>query len=170
MRLRTEKGEKVIIDFRSADVTHPILCVSGMSKRSIQAVLDHKYGLPTNALEAARLDVWRRFVLPPSKDGRTMMSMTVRSVMRDGDEDGVVEEAPEEAGVDDDEREDAMASEMRGSDVTHECHEEASPIDAHSISSMVRTKRARTRARPTTSTTRWGSARRDESFKQATAS
>ena len=49
-RLRTEKGEKVMIDFRSANVTHPILSVSGMSKRGIQAV-----------------QLWK-----------TMMSMTVR--------------------------------------------------------------------------------------------
>ena len=33
--------------------------------------------------------------------------------MREGDADGDVEEAPEDAGVDDDEREDAMATEMR---------------------------------------------------------
>ena len=43
VRLRTENGEKAMIDFRSASVTHPILSVSGMSKRGIQAVLGHKY-------------------------------------------------------------------------------------------------------------------------------
>ena len=34
--------------------------------------------------------------------------------MRDVDEDGDVDEVPQDAGVDDDEREDAMATEMRG--------------------------------------------------------
>ena len=43
VRLRTENGEKVMIDFRFASVTHRILSVSGMSKRGIQAVLGHKY-------------------------------------------------------------------------------------------------------------------------------
>ena len=43
VRLRTENCEKVTIDFRSANVTHPILSVSGLSKRGIQAVLGHKY-------------------------------------------------------------------------------------------------------------------------------
>ena len=41
VRLRTEHGETVI---RSVNVTHPILSVSGMSKRGIQAVSGHKYG------------------------------------------------------------------------------------------------------------------------------
>ena len=35
VRLRTESDEKVMIDLRSANVTHPILSVSGMSKRGI---------------------------------------------------------------------------------------------------------------------------------------
>ena len=35
VRLRTESGEKVMFDLRSANVTHPILSVSGMSKRGI---------------------------------------------------------------------------------------------------------------------------------------
>ena len=35
VRLRTESDEKVLIDLRSANVTHPILSVSEMSKRGI---------------------------------------------------------------------------------------------------------------------------------------
>ena len=54
---------------------------------------------------------------------------------QDGDEEGDVEDPPEDAGVDDDEGEDAVATEMKGPD--HKRHEETSSINAHSISSMV---------------------------------
>ena len=49
VRLRTETGEKAMIDFRSASVTHPILSVSGMSKR----VVGHKKRVPSKGLATA---------------------------------------------------------------------------------------------------------------------
>ena len=82
-----------MIDFRSASVTHPIFNVSGMSKRGVKAVLGHKYGYL-------------------QKSSKRLVPMK-----QDGDGDGDVEEPPEDAGVDDDdEGEDAVATEMRGPD------------------------------------------------------
>ena len=112
VRLRTEKGEKVMIDFRSANVTHPILSVSGMSTRGIQVVLGHKYGYRQRGSQ--RLDLTCRgdlYFLRAKMENDDVHDCAL--VMRD--EDGDVEEAPEDAGVDD-EREDAMATEMRGPD------------------------------------------------------
>ena len=65
-------------------------------------------------------------------------------VMREGDEDGDVEEAAEDAGVDDDEREDAMATEMRGPEEPTNAMTKHHQLTHNSISSMVRTVRART--------------------------
>ena len=70
VRLRTENGEKTMIDFRSASVTHPISSVSGTSKRGIQAVLGHKYGYLQKG--SKRLDLTCRgdLYLIPSEDGK----------------------------------------------------------------------------------------------------
>ena len=125
VRLRIESGEKVMIDFRSANVTHPILSVSGMSKIGIQAVLGHIYRYLRRG--SKRLDLTCRGDLyflrarmenddvqncpPVMRDG-----VQDALVGREGDEDGDVEESAEDAGVDDDEGEDPMATEMRGPD------------------------------------------------------
>ena len=110
VRLRTETGERVTIDFRSARVTHPILSVSGMSKRGIQAVLGHEYGNLQKG--SKRLDLTCRgdlYFLRAEMENKQVNDCA--PVMRDdedvpmkqdGDEDGVVEEPPEDAGADDD--------------------------------------------------------------------
>ena len=124
VRLRTENGEKVMVDVRSASVTHPILSASGMSKRGIQAVLGHKNGYLEKG--SKRLDLTCRgdlYFLRAKMENEQVHDCA--PVMRDeedvpmrqdGDEDGDVEEPPEDAGVDDDEGEDAVATEMRGPD------------------------------------------------------
>ena len=74
-------------------------------------------------------------------------------VMRDGD--GDVEEAPEDAGVDDEK--DAMATEMTGPDertIAMKKHDQLTHVP-------FRTMRVGTSVRPTTSTNGWGSTRRD---------
>ena len=53
VRLKIETGEKVMIDFMSASVTHTILSVPGVSQRVIQSVLDYKYGYLQKELETA---------------------------------------------------------------------------------------------------------------------
>ena len=124
VRLRTENGEKAMIDFRCASVTHPILSVSGMSKRGIQAVLGHKYGYQHKG--SKRLDLTCKgdlYFLRAKMENEQVHDCA--PVMRDdedapmgqdGDEEGDVEEPPEDAGVDDGEGEDAVATEMRGPD------------------------------------------------------
>ena len=105
-----------MIDFRSANVTHPILSVFGMSKRGVEAILGHKYGY-LQKKGSKRLNLTCRgdlYFLRAKMENDDVHDCA--PVMRDGDEDGDVEEAPENAGVDDDEREDAMATEMRGPD------------------------------------------------------
>ena len=47
-------------------------------------------------------------------------------VMREGEEDGDVDEAPKGATIHDDERETVIATEVRGPDGNHTCHEAAS--------------------------------------------
>ena len=124
VRLRTGNGEKVMVDFRFASVTHPILSVSGMSKRGIEAVLGRKYGYLQKS--SKRLDLTCRgelYFLRAKMENEQVHDCA--PVMRDdedapmgqdGDEEGDVEEPPEVAGVDDNEGEGAMATEMRGPD------------------------------------------------------
>ena len=57
--LKTESGEKVMIDFRSAKVTHPILRAAGVSKRRHPGSSRPRTRVPTKGLETARLDVQR---------------------------------------------------------------------------------------------------------------
>ena len=45
--LMTERGERVVVGFRSANATHPILSVSGMSKKGIQSVTHRVHNAPS---------------------------------------------------------------------------------------------------------------------------
>ena len=62
--------------------------------------------------------------------------------------------------MDDDEREHAMATEMRGPDEPTNATGKHQQLTHIPFQSMVRTMRARTSARPTASKTRWGTERR----------
>ena len=106
VRLRTENGEKVMIDFRSASVTHPILSVSAMSKRGIQAVLGHKYGNQQKGSKRLELTCRSDLYFRRAKMENQQV-LDFAPVMRDdedvptgqdGDEEGDVEEPPEDAG------------------------------------------------------------------------
>ena len=124
VRLRIENGEKVMIDFRSASVTHPISSVSGRSKSGMQAVLGHKYGYLQKS--SKRLDLTCKgdlYFLRAKTENEQVRDCAL--VMRDDeevpmrqdrDEEGDVEEPPEDAGVENDEGEDSVGTEMRGPD------------------------------------------------------
>ena len=111
-----------MIDFRSASVTHLILSVSAMSNRGIQVVLGHKYGYLQK--KSKRLELTCRsdlyfFRAKMENEQAHDCALVIRddedvSVGQDGDEEGDVEEPPEDAGVDDDEGEESVATEMRG--------------------------------------------------------
>ena len=97
----TESGEQFMIQFWSANVTHQILSVSGMSKKGIQAVLGHKYG---NMQKGSN-----RLTLTCSGDLDSLRAKMVRDDYRDcapvmqERRDGDGDDVPEDAGVDDDE-------------------------------------------------------------------
>ena len=100
-----------MIDFRSANVTHPILSVSGgyLEKGSKRLELTCRGDLYFLRARMEKDDV--QDSAPVMRDGEQE-----EPVGREGYEDEYVEEPPEDAGVDDEEREDVVATEMRGPD------------------------------------------------------
>ena len=153
----TGSGERVMLEFRSANVTHPILSVSGMSKKGIQAVLGHNFGYLQRGSNRLKLTCTGDLYCLRAQRVADEAPDCAPAMWEGRDEDG--DDAPGEPGVGD-ETETAVATEMTSpterSDAARRRHELShlpfQPWCEHGV---------RGRTRPATSKNTRRSARRD---------